>query len=139
VPEFVLQQQKKNSVIREICAKKNETYFRETQLDSNVPHYRGKAGEDWEKGEKKKMPLVQLIGKVASHLDLKKGSIISTSRKREVTNARGIICHLAINHLGYGTSEVGRALSINRENAGRCAVRGKEALDKYGDLTDIVN
>ncbi len=98
-----------------------------------------KAGEDWEKGKRKKMPLEQLIGKVASHLDLKKGSIISTSRKREVSNARGIICHLAINHLGYSTSEVGRALSINRENAGRCAVRGKKALDKYGDLTDIAN
>ena len=55
-------------------------------------------------------------------------TIISTSRKREVSNARGIICHLAINHLGYSTSEVGRALSINRENAGRSALRGKKAL-----------
>jgi hypothetical protein len=35
---------------------------------------------------------------------------------------------VAINDLGYSTSEVGRALYINRENAGRCAVRGKVAL-----------
>ncbi len=87
-----------------------------------------KAGEVWEKGKKKKMPLAQLIGKVASHLDLKKGSIISTSRKREVSNARGIICHLAINNLGYSSSEVGRALSINRENASRLQYGAKKCL-----------
>jgi len=87
-----------------------------------------KAGEDWEKGKKKKMPLEQLIGEVASHLDLKETSIISASRKREISEARGIICYLAINDLGYSTTEVGRSLFINRENAGRCALRGKKAL-----------
>lgn len=87
-----------------------------------------KAGKEWEKGKKKKMPLEQLIGEVASHLDLKETSIISASRKREISEARGIICYLAVNDFGYSTSEVGRALSINRENAGRCAVRGKKAL-----------
>jgi len=93
-----------------------------------------KAGKDWEKGKKKKMPLEQLIGEVASHLDLKETSIISTSRKREISEARGIICYLAINDLGYSTTEVGRSLSINRENAGRCALRGKKTLDKYADI-----
>ena len=38
-----------------------------------------KAGEDWEKGNKKKMPLEQLIRAVASHFDLKEASIISAS------------------------------------------------------------
>ena len=98
-----------------------------------------KAGQEWEKGKKKKMPLEQLIGEVAFRLDLKEASIISVSRKREISEARGIICYLAVNDLGYSTSEVGRALSINRENAGRCAVRGKKALDKYVDFRDIVN
>ncbi len=87
-----------------------------------------KAGEDWKRGKKRKMPLAQLIGKVVSHLDPKKGSIISTGRKREVGNARGIICHLAINHLGYSTSEVGRALSVNRENASRLQYGAKKCL-----------
>ena len=98
-----------------------------------------KAGKDWEKGKKKKMPLEQLIGEVASHLDLKETSIISASRKREISEARGIICYLAINDLGYSTTEVGRSLFINRENAGRCALRGKNALDKYADIREIVN
>jgi len=41
--------------------------------------------------------------------------------------------------MGYSASEVGRALSINRENASRGAARGKKALDKYEDLKDIGN
>ena len=98
-----------------------------------------KAGKDWEKGKKKKMPLEQLIGELASHLDLKETSIISASRKREISEARGIICYLAINDLGYSTTEVGRSLFINRENAGRCALRSKNALDKYADIREIVN
>ena len=96
-----------------------------------------KAGEDWEKVKKKKMPLEQLIKAVTFHLDLKEASLISASRKRQVSEARGIICHLAVNDLGYSTSEVSRALSINRENAGRCSVRGKKAINKYSDLRDI--
>jgi len=40
---------------------------------------------------------------------------------------------------GYSASEVGRVLSINRENAGRGAARGKKVLDKYEDLKDICN
>ena len=95
------------------------------------------AGEAWEKVKKKKMPLEQLIKAVAFHLDLKEASLISASRKRQVSEARGIICHLAVNDLGYSTSEVSRALSINRENAGRCSVRGKKAINKYSDLRDI--
>ncbi len=98
-----------------------------------------KAGEKWEKGKEKRMPLAQLIEKVASHLDLKEESISSTSRRREISEARSIVSYLAINEMGYSASEVGRALSINRENASRGAARGKKALDKYEDLKDIGN
>lgn len=87
-----------------------------------------KAGEDWEKGKEKKIPLAQLIRKVASHFDLKEKSIFSASRRREISEARSIISHLAINDMGYSASDVGRALSINRVNAGRRAARGKKAL-----------
>lgn len=98
-----------------------------------------KAGEKWEKGKEKRMPLAQLIEKVASHLDLKEESIFSTSRRQEISEARSIISYLAIKDMGYSASEVGRALSINRENASRGAARGKKALDKYEDLKDVGN
>ncbi|KKL09630.1 hypothetical protein LCGC14_2563950, partial [marine sediment metagenome] len=98
-----------------------------------------KAGEDWEKRSENKMLLAELIQKVASHLGLREESILSGNRRRKISEARSMISYLAINDMGYSASEVGRALSINRENASRGAARGKKALDKYEDLKDIGN
>ena len=95
-----------------------------------------KAGEDWEKDKEKKIPLAQLIAKVASHLDLKKETIISSSRKRRVSEARGIICYLAVNDMGYSTSEVAHALDVRRVSAGQCVNRGEKILDKNRNLRD---
>ncbi len=95
-----------------------------------------KAGEDWEKGKKKKIPLEQLIRTVASHFDLKEASIISASRKGEVSEARGIICCLAVNDLGYSAAEVARALDLRRVSAGQCVTRGEKLLDKNVGLRD---
>ncbi len=58
-----------------------------------------KAGEEWKKAKQNKIPLAQLIGKVASHLDLKEESILSASRRREISEARSIISYLAINDM----------------------------------------
>ena len=96
-----------------------------------------KAGVDWEKRSENKMLLAELIQKVASHLGLRKESILSGNRRRKISEARSMISYLAINNMGYSASEVGRALSINRENASRGAARGKKTIDKYEYLKDI--
>ena len=95
-----------------------------------------KAGEDWEKSKKKKIPLEQLIRTVASHFDLKEAAIVSASRKGEVSEARGIICYLAVKDLGYSAAEVARALDLRRVSAGQCVTRGEKLLDKNADLRD---
>jgi len=95
-----------------------------------------KAGEDWEKGKKKKIPLEQLIRTVASHFDLKEASIVSASRKGEVSEARGIICYLAVNELGYSTAEVAHVLDMRRVSAGQCVTRGEKLLDTKVALRD---
>ena len=84
-----------------------------------------------------KRPIEQLVEIVASHLDLDARNIISASRKKEISEARALICHFAINDLSYSASEVARSLAISRVNAGRCADRGKEILDRHEDLKDI--
>ena len=95
-----------------------------------------KAGEDWERSTRKKMPIEQLILKVSKHLDLKESSIVSASRRRVVSEARGIICCLAINDFGYSAKEVANALGLRRVSAGQCVVRGEKMLDKEPDLRD---
>lgn len=88
-----------------------------------------KAGEDWEEGKKRKIPLAQLIGKVASHLGLKEASIISSSRKREISEARGIICYLAAIELRYSGAKIATALKLSEKSVSRCIERGKKMLD----------
>jgi len=88
-----------------------------------------KAGEVWKKGRKRKILLAELIRSVASQLDLKTESILSSSRRREVSKARAIVSFLAVNDLGYSATDVARALSIGRVSARQCVDRGKKILD----------
>ena len=97
-----------------------------------------KAGEDWEKAKKTKIPLAQLIGKVASHFDLKETSIISASRRKEITKARAIICYFAIREMRYPGTAVGNFLKIRRYSALRCAERGKKVLDTDRRLWELI-
>ena len=75
-----------------------------------------------------KRPIEELLEIVASHLNLNPRSIISASRKKEISEARALVCHFAINDMSYSASEVARSLGLSRVNAGRCADRGKKSL-----------
>ena len=94
------------------------------------------AGEEWEKSYRTKMPLKELTKMVASHFNVREASLVSASRKKEVSEARGLICCLAVNDFGYSTAEVGRALGVRRVSAGQCVVRGEKILDKNPNLRD---
>ena len=87
-----------------------------------------RAGEDKEKRPGTKIALSDLIEKVASQLDLKAEAIISSNRRREISDARAIISCLAVTGMGYSASEVGRSLGISRVNVGRCVERGEKVL-----------
>jgi len=79
-----------------------------------------------EKGRKHKIPLAELIRSVASQLDLKMESILSSNRRREVSKARAIVSFLAVNDIGYSATDVARVLSIDRVSAGQCVDRGEK-------------
>ena len=85
-----------------------------------------------------KRPIEELVEIVASHLDLSPKSIVSASRKKEISEARALVCYFAIRDLSYSASEVARRLAISRVNANRCADRGKNVIDNYQALRDIV-
>ncbi len=96
-----------------------------------------KAGEAGEKRRKERMPLAELIKKVASHLDIKTESILSSSRRREISKARAIVSFLAVNDMGYSATDVARFLSIGRVSVGQCINRGKKIFDVDQKLRDI--
>lgn len=96
-----------------------------------------KAGELWEKGNKSKVSLPELIDNIAAHLDLRRESILSASKRREVSKARAVISFLAVKEMGYSSSEVARELDISRISAARCAYRGEKIVNKYRHLMHI--
>ena len=90
-----------------------------------------KAGQDWKTHKKPTIQMDELIAKVASHLHVSVPSVLSSSRKQPISEARSLISYLAINKFGYCAADVGRALSINRVNANRCALRGEGIITTY--------
>jgi len=96
-----------------------------------------KAGEAGEKRRKERMPLAELIKKVASHLDIKTEYILSSSRRREISKARAMVSFLAVNDIGYSATDVARFLSIGRVSVGQCINRGKKILDIDHKLRDL--
>jgi REP element-mobilizing transposase RayT len=96
-----------------------------------------KAGARWEARKVPKMSLEALIERVGSCLDIKAESICSSRCRGKVSDARSMICHLAVNDMGYSASDVARALCISRVNAGRAVVRGKKFLEKHEYLKGI--
>ena len=86
------------------------------------------AAVEWEDRKDKEIPVSELIKKVAVSLNMRPEAICSSSRKRQITEARASVCHFAINNLSYSASDVARSLSISRVNAGRCAEAEKKCL-----------
>jgi REP element-mobilizing transposase RayT len=96
-----------------------------------------RAGALWEARKNPGMPLEVLIERVGSCLDLKTETVLSSTCRGKVSEARALICYLAVNDMGYSASDVARALCISRVNASRCAARGEGLIEKHEDLRDI--
>jgi len=82
-----------------------------------------KAGENWEKGKKKKMPLEQLIKAVASHFEVEEEDLKSSCKKKPVVEAKSAFGYLAINKMAYSGREVGNFLNMRSYSAIRRPAR----------------
>ena len=89
-----------------------------------------------EKRIEAKISLPKLIKNVASYLDLKTESILSSSRRRDASKARAIVSFLAVNDMGYSATDVARAINIGRVSVRQCVDRGEKILDMDRKLRD---
>ena len=96
-----------------------------------------KAGEDWEKGKRKKMPLEQLIKAVASHFEVEEGDLKSSCKKKPVVEAKSVFGYLAIKKMAYSGREVGNFLNMRSYSAIRRAQEGKKVVDNREDIWDL--
>ena len=72
--------------------------------------------------------MVELINRVCSRFGVEVKDLISKSRRRDLSKARGVICYLAMNELGYTGVKVGRELNISGRGVSDCLERGEKIL-----------
>ena len=76
------------------------------------------------------IPLDELISRVCAKLEIRVKDLMSKSRKRCLSQARGVVCYLAVDELGYRGDDVARSLRISGRGVSDCRERGREILDK---------
>jgi chromosomal replication initiation ATPase DnaA len=83
----------------------------------------------------KGLDLEKLIFSVADRLEVDPNLINSSSRQREVAQARAIICCLAVDRMKISGAEVARKLDLSPSAVSKLASRGRKArlLSKIAD------
>ncbi len=74
--------------------------------------------------------LDELISRVCAKFEIRVKDLVSKSRKRYLSQARGVVCYLAVDELGYSGDDVARNLRISGRGVSDCRERGKKILDK---------
>jgi putative transposase len=77
--------------------------------------------------------LSALIEKVAQYFKLDPENLKSASKERSVTEARRILCYLAVRKLGYKCSDVAKKLAISAATASKAVVLGSQ-LSQIGKI-----
>ncbi len=83
------------------------------------------------------MPLEELIKTVAFHFEVEEGDLKSSSKKKQVVEAKSAFGYLAIKKMGYSGREVGSFLNMRSYSAIRRAQEGKKVIDNRGDIWDL--
>jgi putative transposase len=81
----------------------------------------------------------ELISRVCNHFALDPGTLRQRTRAPKVADVRGIVCCLAVRHLGLNGVEVGRHLGLSRSGVSIAAGRGEQLLKSDPALLDLVN
>ena len=74
--------------------------------------------------------LVELISRVCAKFGISVKDLVSKSRNRQLSQARGVICYLAVDELGYSGDDVARRLRISGRGVSDCRERGKKTKKK---------
>ena len=77
--------------------------------------------------------LEALVKKVAHHFDIDPGNLKSASKERSVTEARRVLCYIAVRKLGYKCTDVSKALDISSVTVSKAASLGGK-LSAIGKL-----
>ena len=86
----------------------------------------------------KKVSLLELVVKVSTYLDADKDEVLSGNRRLKNCHARDLISFVAAKSMGYKFNDISETLGIHPVTDGRCAEKGKNLIDNYGGIWDIL-
>ena len=76
--------------------------------------------------------LDQLIHRIAGNFGVTVDDLKSSSKQRRVSEARSVLCYLAVRKLGYSCAEVSRSLNISPSTVSVGVQRGKNVKGLQG-------
>lgn len=81
-----------------------------------------------------RMALNELISRVAAYFEVAENDLTQRTRRKNVVDARGVICFTAVRVHGYQGSEVGRAINMERSGVSLAVSRGKRLIQENHGL-----
>jgi len=87
---------------------------------------------------KKTLTLDQLITIVADYCGLEPGDLILKSRKREISQAKALVCYLATGYCAIRGKDVAKRFNFSGSGVCQAAHRGKELIRENKDLLALL-
>jgi len=87
------------------------------------------ANELHERSIKSRISITELIERVSKDRKIDIKDLISSNRKRQISNTRAIISYLAAIELRYSGTKIASELRLSEKSVSRCIERGKKLLD----------
>ena len=88
-----------------------------------------KANELMDDRVKFSISLQDLVSKACSRFEITFDELASRRRKRNLSQARAVLCYLAVDKLGYSGENMARTLRISGRGVSDCRDRGEKILD----------
>jgi len=86
-----------------------------------------------------KTPLALLARRVATELGLNEKDLQWPSKTKSLSQARGVVCYLAVREIGYKGTEVGRFLHIGPTGVTLAVRRGEQAIHQNPELMSCIS
>ena len=96
------------------------------------------ANELHERSIKSRISLTELIKRVSKDRNIDLKDLISSKRKKDISNTRAIISYLAAIELRHSGAKIASELRLSEKSVSRCIERGKKLLDNDKELLEYL-
>jgi chromosomal replication initiation ATPase DnaA len=82
--------------------------------------------------------LTELVNRVSEKLQIDPEKVRRPSKTRHLAEARGVICYLAVRHLGYRGADVGKELHLGPTGVSIAVRRGEKSITNFQGIVSLI-